>query len=91
MSKTVFKSEFASFSKTICQTFVLLMRTCVSFSTCEISRSDEFYVSPVTSSIKGWVGGFAPFCDGNFRLSRGATDVLLVPWIVLSTVVPQRQ
>ena len=58
---------------------------------CVILSLDEFYVSPVTSSIKGWVGGFAPFCDGNFRLSRGATDVLLVPWIVLSTVVPQRQ
>ena len=38
---------------------------------CVILSLDEFYVSPVTSSIKGWVGGFAPLREGNFSSFRG--------------------
>ena len=44
---------------------------------CVILSLDEFYVSPVTSSIKGWVGGFAPFRDGNFRLSLPSFSLIL--------------
>ena len=67
LSKTIFKLELASFSK---KQFVKpLFCSCacgVSFSMCVILSLDEFYVSPVTSSIKGWVGGFAPLREGIF-------------------------